>query len=102
MIFKNIKQVDEHYKYPMSHRMGSIYDHHGIIRIYSNGLNNDFSTKKYFYYRIKNEKIKNLFLLTKKNNKKLRIIVKKNDGVEDLGLAVVKGLYKNFVRLKIL
>jgi hypothetical protein len=102
MKFKNIKQVDEHYKYPMSHRMGSIYDNKGIIRIYSNGLSNDFSTKNYFYYRIKNEKIKNLFLLTKKNNKKLRIIVKKKDGVEDLGLARVMGLYKNFVRLKIL
>ena len=100
MIFKNIKQVDEHYKYPMSHRMGSIYDHRGIIRIYSNGLNNDFSTKKYFYYRIKNEKIKNLFLLTKKNNKKLRIIVKRKHDVEDLGLAIVMGFYKNFVRLK--
>ena len=102
MIFKNIKQVDEHYKYPMSHRMGSIYDAQGIIRIYSNGLNNDFSTKNYFYYRIKNEKIKNLFLLTKKNNKKLRIIVKRKHHVEDLGLARVMGLYKNFVRLKIL
>ena len=38
MIFKNIKQVDEHYKYPMSYRMGSIYDEKGIIRIYSNGI----------------------------------------------------------------
>ena len=31
MIFKNIKEADEYHKYPMSHRMGSIYDDKGII-----------------------------------------------------------------------
>ena len=48
MIFKNIKEADEYYKYPMSYRMGSIYDDKGIIRIYSNGQKGDYETDKYF------------------------------------------------------
>ena len=100
MIFKNIKQVDEHYKYPMSYRMGSIYDEKGIIRIYSNGSKGDYQTKKFFYYVLKNDKIKERFQNNIKNNKKVRVVVKVEKGVEDLGLLNVKGFYKNFVRLQ--
>ena len=98
-MFKNIKSVDEYYKYPMSHRMGSIYDTKGIIRSYSNGLNNDFETKLYFYYKIKNDRIKNKFKLNMKNNKELRLIVKQHNGVLNKGLYKVKGFYKNYVKL---
>ena len=61
MIFKNIKEVDEYYKYPMSYRMGSIYDDKGIIRIYSNGQKGDYETDKYFYYKLKNKQVKERF-----------------------------------------
>ena len=100
MIFKNIKQVDEHYKYPMSHRMGSIYDEKGIIRIYSNGSKGDYQTPKFFYYVLKNDKVKERFQQNIKNKKKVRVIVKVDNGVKDLGLLNVKGFYKNFVRLE--
>ena len=100
MIFKNIKQADEYYKYPMSYRMGSIYDQKGIIRIYSNGSKGDYQTPKFFYYVLKNEKIKERFQQNIKNKKKVRIIVKIEKGVKDLGLLNVKGFYKNFVRLE--
>ena len=39
MNFKNIKTLDAHYKYPMSYRIGTIYDSDGIVRVYSNGKN---------------------------------------------------------------
>ena len=100
MIFKNIKQVDEHYKYPMSYRMGSIYDDKGIIRIYSNGSKGDYQTPKFFYYVLKNDKVKERFQKNIKNNKNVRVIVKQDKGVKDLGLLKVKGFYKNFVRLE--
>ena len=100
MLFKNIKHVDEHYKYPMSHRMGSIYDDKGIIRIYSNGTKGDYQTPKFFYYVLKNDKVKERFQQNIKNKKKVRVVIKKEKGVEDMGLLRVKGFYKNFVRLE--
>lgn len=100
MIFKNIKQVDEHYKYPMSYRMGSIYDEKGIIRIYSNGSKGDYQTPKFFYYVLKNDKVKERFQQNIKYKKKVRVIVKVEKGAKDLGLLNVKGFYKNFVRLE--
>lgn len=99
MNFKNIKSVDQHYKYPMSYRFGSIYDNFGIIRSYSNGLNNDFETQKYFYYKIKNERIKQKFKQNMENDKTLRLIVKNGKSVTDKGLYKVKGFYRNYVRL---
>ena len=100
MLFKNIKQVDEHYKYPMSHRMGSIYDDKGIIRIYSNGTKGDYQTPKFFYYVLKNDKIRERFQKNIKNKKKVRVVIKKEKGVEDIGLLKAKGFYKEFVRLE--
>ena len=100
MIFKNIKQVDEHYKYPMSYRMGSIYDDKGIIRIYSNGSKGDYQTPKFFYYVLKNNKVKERFQKNIKNQKKVRVVIKQERGVRDIGLLKVKGFYKEFVRLE--
>lgn len=100
MIFRNIKEVDEHYKYPMSYRKGSIYDEKGIIRIYSNGSKGDYQTEKFFYYVLKNDKVKKRFQKNIKNQKKVRVIVKKDKGVEDMGLLKVKGFYKGYVRLE--
>lgn len=99
MIFKNIKQADEFHKYPMSYRMGSIYDDKGIIRIYSNGEKGDYETPKFFYYKLKNDKIGNRFKQNIKNKKKVRLIIKIDEGVKDRGLLEVKGFYNGFVRL---
>lgn len=99
-MFKNIKQAQEHYDYPMSHRMGSIYDEKGVIRSYSNGTKGDYETKKYFYYKLKNHKIKDKFKLNIVFNKKLRLFVKLEEGVLDKGLYNVKGFFNGFVRLE--
>ena len=99
MIFKNIKQADEYHKYPMSYRMGSIYDDKGIIRIYSNGKKGDYETPKFFYYKLKNDKIGNRFKQNIKNKKRVRLIIKIDEGVKDRGLLEVKGFYNGFVRL---
>ena len=48
MNFKNIKTLDAHYKHPMSYRIGTIYDSDGIVRVYSNGKNNDFELITFF------------------------------------------------------
>ena len=100
MLFKNFKEAHEYYNYPGSHRIGSFGDDKGIIRIYSNGSEGDYQTKKFFYYVLKNDKIKERFKNNIKNNKKVRVVVKATKGVEDLGLLNVKGFYKNFVRLE--
>ena len=99
MNFKNIKQVDIYYKYPMSYRIGSIYDKHGVIRSYSNGQNGDYRRGKFFYYKLKNDFVKQKFKMNIGNKKKIRLIVKTKDGVSDEGLYNVSGFYKNFVRL---
>ena len=99
MIFKNIKQADEYHKYPMSYRMGSIYDDKGIIRIYSNGEKGDYETPNFFYYKLKNDKIGNRFKQNIKNKKRVRLIIKIDEGVKDRGLLEVKGFYNGFVRL---
>lgn len=99
MNFRNIKEVDKYYNYPMSYRIGSIYDNEGVIRSYSNGTKSDFKRGKFFYYEIKNEFIKHKFKLNILNKKKVRLILKNKNGVSDEGLHNVKGFYKNFVIL---
>ena len=54
----------------MSYRMGSIYDEKGIIRIYSNGSKGDYQTPKFFYYVLKNDKVKERFQQNIKHKKK--------------------------------
>ena len=99
MNFRNIKEVDAYYKYPMSYRMGSIYDDKGIIRIYSNGQKGDYETDKYFYYKLKNKQVRERFKNNIKNNKKIRLLVKVESGVKDRGLLEVKGFFNGFVRI---
>ena len=48
---------------------------------------------------MKNTKIKDLFLKTKNNKKKVRIFRKEKDFVKDLGLYKVDKFYKNYVKL---
>ena len=99
MNFRNIKEVDQYYKYPMSYRIGSIYDDKGIIRIYSNGQKGDYETDKYFYYKLKNKQVRERFKNNIKNNKKIRLLVKVESGVKDRGLLEVKGFFNGFVRI---
>lgn len=84
-IFKNIKSAHEYYNYPGTYRHGTIYDETGVIRSYSNGTK-DFFKNETFFYEIKDEHIKNKFLLNKKNKKSLRVFLKQNKIVYDLGL----------------
>ena len=99
MIFKNFKTAHNHYNYPSSYRFGTIGDELGVIRSYSNGKNNDIIEKNKIKYKIKNKKIRDLFRLSKLNNKKLRFFYKIDNGVKDLGLFKVKRFYKEYVIL---
>ena len=103
MIFKNLKEAHNYYNYPSSHRFGTIGNEKGVIRSYSNGKGCDYYLKNtnIIYYKIKNEKIKNLFELNISNKKKIRFFKKIKNGVEDLGLYNVKKITQNnFVKLK--
>ena len=97
-MFKNIKEAHEHYNYPGSYRTGTIYNDKGVIRCYSNGMK-DIYKNKVFYYELKNNKIKDMFRITKENKKKVRIFRKEKDFVKDLGLYKVDKFYKNYVKL---
>ena len=99
MIFKNFKIAHNYYKYPSSYRFGTIGNNLGVIRSYSNGKNNDIIENNRIKYKIKNKKIRDLFELSKLNNKKLRFFYKINKGVKDLGLFKVKRFYKDYVIL---
>ena len=99
MIFKNFKIAHNYYKYPSSYRFGTIGDEYGVIRSYSNGKNNDIIEKNKIKYKIKNKKIRDLFKLSKLNNKRLRFFYKIKNGVKDLGLFKVKRFYKEYVIL---
>ena len=85
MNFKNIKTLDAHYKYPMSYRIGTIYDSDGLVRVYSNGKNEDYSNRGFFYYKIKNKTIENRFRESKKSGNKFRLVTKSQNGVTDHG-----------------
>lgn len=102
MIFKNLKEAHNYYKYPSSHRFGTIGNNEGVIRSYSNGKGCDYYLKDMneVFYKIKNIKIRNLFELNIKNKKKIRFFRKVINGVEDLGLYHVKKFTRNdFVKL---
>ena len=102
MIFKNIKEAHEYYKYPSSHRFGTIGDLKGVLRSYSNGKGCDYYKKnsKEIYYKIKNERVKNLYSLNLKTKQKVRFFRKVDNGVKDLGLyKVVKFTKDNFIKL---
>lgn len=99
-LFKNFKQAHEFYNFPSSHRFGTIYNDKGVIRSYSNG-EYDIEKDNYqiFYYKIKNDTIKQAFLKNKVNNKKMQLFVKVKEGVLDLGKYKVDKFYKGYIKL---
>ena len=97
--FPNFKTAHEHYKYPSSYRFGTIYNDKGVIRSFSNNTY-DIDKKNIFYYKIKNDKIKEYFRKNKLNNKKLRLFVKGNKLIQDRGLYFVEKFYKGYVKLR--
>ena len=97
-LFKNFKTAQEYYKYPGSYRIGTIHNEKGVIRSFSNNTY-DIDKGNTFYYFIKNDKIKNAFKLNKNNGKKIRLFIKKNDYVVDVGLYKVDKFYKKYVKL---
>ena len=99
-LFKNFKDAHEYYNYPSSHRFGTIYDKNGVIRSYSNGEYDIVKDNgKIFYYKIKNETIKEAFKMTREKNRKIRVFLKTSNGVLDLGKFKVDKFYKNYVKL---
>lgn len=99
-IFKNFKEAHEFYKFPSSHRFGTIYNDKGVIRSYSNGgYDKEKDNFKIFYYKLKNDIIKEAFSKNKENNKNLYLFVKVNNGVLDLGKYKVDKFYKGYVKL---
>ena len=98
--FNNFKNAHTYYKYPSSHRFGTIYNKEGVIRSYSNNTIDKYSNDyKIFFYQLKNDKIKNAFKMSKNNNKPLRLFIKTQECVLDLGLYFVLNFYKNYVKL---
>ena len=99
-LFKNFKEAHEYYNFPSSHRIGTVYNDKGVIRSYSNGeYDIEKDNYKIFYYKIKNDKIKEAFLLNKINDKALKLFVKVKEGVLDLGKYIVDRFYKGYVKL---
>ena len=101
-LFKNIKTAHDYYKFPGSHRQGSIFvENQGIIRSYSNGLNGDYfdNQNKLFYYRMKNTILVNKFKINIINKTKLRLFVKVKNGVIDMGLFKVLKLTNKYACL---
>ena len=78
MIFKNLKEAHIYYKYPSSHRFGTIGDENGVIRSYSNGINCDkiLFNGKVIYYKVKNDKVKNLYRISIDTKKRLGFLAK--------------------------
>ena len=101
MIFKNFKEAHEHYNYPSSHRFGTIGNEKGIIRSYSNGKNCDriLENGKIIYYRIKNDKIKEMYRKNIISKKKIRFFAKIKEGVLDMGLYLPVSFYNGFIKL---
>ena len=101
MKFKNFKEAHSYYKYPSTHRFGTISNEKGVIRSYSNGKNNDkiLNNGNKIYYMIKNERIKGYFELNKKYNKKLRFFRKIDNYVLDMGLYFVNKFIDGYVIL---
>lgn len=97
MKFENLKSAHKYYKYPSSHRFGTIGNEDGVIRSYSNGKNCDriLNDGKIIYYRLKNDKIKEMYRKNIKSKKKIRFFSKIKDGVLDMGLYLPVSVYRN-------
>ena len=98
--FINFKSAHSFYKYPSTHRIGTIYNDDGVIRSYSNNTvdkyNNDYSI---FFYKLKNDIIKSAFKLTKEKDNSLRLFLKQKNEVLDLGLYKVSKVGYQYVKL---
>lgn len=101
MIFKNFKEATLFYKYPSSHRFGTIGNEKGVIRSYSNGEKGDIFKEegKVIYYKLKNEKVKAMFKKSIQSQQKIRFFRKINKGVKDMGNYKAQKFYKNYVKL---
>lgn len=93
MIFKNIKEAHQKFKFPGSHRIGTVIKNDLAVRVYSNGvIAPDYFSKnlKHFYYFVKNEKILNAFKNNKLLNKNVYLFVKNLEK----GVVIYYGQYK--------
>ena len=100
-LFKNFKTAHEHYKFKGSYRHGTVGDEKGVIRSYSNGNNGDLikNNGDQIWYKIKNLRIRNLFKLSARSKRPIRVFVKVNEGVLDMGLYLVYKITQKFAIL---
>ena len=98
--FRNFKEAHQHYKYPSTYRIGTIYNATGVIRSYSNGTK-DIQKDNYkrFYYKIENDNVKLAFRNSIDNRKPLRLFVNMGDFVIDFGMYTAERFYKEYVKL---
>lgn len=98
--FSNFKQAHQHYKYPSTHRIGTIYNSSGVIRSYSNGSKDiEKDNYKRFYYKIENDNVKLAFRNSIVNKKPLRLFVNMGKYVMDYGMYTAERFYKGYVKL---
>tara|TARA_E500000178_G_C16834634_1_gene667713 strand:- start:11 stop:322 length:312 start_codon:yes stop_codon:yes gene_type:complete len=101
MLFNTLKEAHIYYKYPSTHRFGTIGNDKGVIRSYSNGKNCDriSDDNKTIYYKIKNDRIKEMYRKNILSKKKIRFFRKVKSGVEDMGLYKPLKFTDGFVKL---
>jgi hypothetical protein len=103
MLFRTLRDAHKYYKYPSTHRFGTIGNENGVIRSYSNGVNCDkiLESGKVIYYRIKNDRIKKMYQTSIDNKKKVRFFRKVKDGVLNAShsLYLPVRFHKGFVKL---
>ena len=81
-------------------RFGTIYNDTRVIRSYSNGeYDIQKDNYKIFYYKLKNDNIKEALIKNKVNNKTILLFVKVKEGVLYLGKYKVDKFYKRYVKL---
>ena len=92
-LFKNIKEAHQKFKFPGSHRIGTVINNNLAIRVYSNSISApDYFNKNFnkFYYFIKNDKILNAFKNNKLSNKNIYLFVRDLEK----GVVVYHGQFK--------
>jgi len=84
-VFANFLEACKHYEFPNSHRIGSIYNETGIIRTHSNatpGKDKVLRGGHEIHYRLKNDLIKEKFMLNMESKQTVRFFRKVQEQVQ--------------------
>jgi hypothetical protein len=89
-VFRNFQEAHAHYKYPATHRTGSIANEYGVIRSYSNGAPLPGSSEpkdiiapdhKTVFYRLKSAEYRHKFERNVKSGQRVRVFRKITEAV---------------------